>query len=217
MGCDCYCVWVTVELVSSVYTTVYIMKSPFSKRVCKKTTFLHFSSIIFAAGSRDYLFRDRDSPGDLPAPARPRLRLQAGRGQREAQGTEPVRYHTIHPWSLGSYYTVYIHAVRDHMYYTSMEFGIVLYTSMEFILYSISLEFGIILQIHGVRDHSKHPWSSGSYYTSMEFGIVLYTSMKFGIILYSTSLEFGIILYIHGVRDHTIHQWSSGSFFFILQ
>ncbi len=34
MGCDCYCVWVTVELVSSVYTAFYIMKA-----LSKKTTF----------------------------------------------------------------------------------------------------------------------------------------------------------------------------------
>ncbi len=53
----------------------------------KRRLFLCSSLIVFAAGSRDYLLRDRDAPGDLPAPARPRLRLQAGRGQREAQGT----------------------------------------------------------------------------------------------------------------------------------
>jgi hypothetical protein len=31
LGWGCCCVWVTVELVSSVYTTVYIMKAPLKK------------------------------------------------------------------------------------------------------------------------------------------------------------------------------------------
>ena len=36
-------------------------------------------------GSQDHLLRHWDAPGDLPASARPRLRIQARRGQREAQ------------------------------------------------------------------------------------------------------------------------------------
>ena len=37
------------------------------------------------AGSQDHVLRYRDTPGDLPAAARPRLRIQARRGQREAE------------------------------------------------------------------------------------------------------------------------------------
>jgi hypothetical protein len=81
------------------------------------------------------------------------------------------------------------------------------------------MEFGIILHIHGVRDHTVRPWSSGSYYTSMEFEIMLYIQWSSGSYYiypwssgsYYTSMEFGITLYIYEVWDHTIRLWSSGS------
>jgi hypothetical protein len=50
------------------------------------------------------------------------------------QYIQGVRDHTTHPWSLGSYYST------DHAIHP-VEFGIMLYLSME---------FGIILYIHGV-------------------------------------------------------------------
>jgi hypothetical protein len=66
-------------------------------------------------------------------------------------------------------------------------------------------QFGIILYIHGVRDHTIQytymQFGITLYSTSMEFGIILYsTSMEFGIILYSTSMELGIILYIKSME-----------------
>ncbi len=84
---------------------------------------------------------------------------------------------------------------------------------MEFrIMYYSSMKFGIILYVHGVRDHTVHLWSSGSHSdsTSMEFGIVYYTSMEFGIILYTHGVRDHTIQYIHGVRDHTLHPLEFG-------
>ncbi len=48
------------------------------------------------------MFRDRDPSGDVSAPARPRLRLQAGGGEREAQGEGP---HPVHRVLLGYFLT----------------------------------------------------------------------------------------------------------------
>ena len=45
---------------------------------------LSYSTIVIA-GSQDHVLRYWDTPGDLPAAARPRLRIQARRGQREAE------------------------------------------------------------------------------------------------------------------------------------